>query len=362
MTTGKGSVKFEEGFESIECGDEFISVERSGFLRRMDGLFEKLLSLLLLLLASPLFMILPLLIRLQDGGPAFYRGERLGKGKKPFDMYKFRTLVPDAESRLGGELLNHGHNLKTPLGSFLRDVRLDELPQLFNVLRGDMRFFGPRPERRAVYEEQCQHIPGYDQRFTVKPGVIGYSQVFTPHSTPKRLRASIDNNYTRRQKGIFADLGMVIFTLMFLGLDMLNKSARLVVERSLLLMRLGKVRERRGADRVRPKGSVVSLYQGEKGVYSGRIKLVDINEGHIQVRVERPLDDTPLFLRFQISSGSRWFDSGKNKAASCTAAISHVRNLPSVDGLAYSYVLKYSPVSELNRYLIDKYLIGSSVL
>jgi len=330
----------------------------------LNAVFERFLSLLLLVMASPLFLILPLLIKWQDGGPAFYRGERMGKDKEPFYMYKFRTLIEGAESQVGGALLNHGHQLQTPLGRFLRDSRIDELPQLFNVLCGDMSFFGPRPERKAVYEEQCKHIPGYDKRFQVKPGVMGYSQVFTPHSTPKRLRSSIDNGYARSDQSASGQVALAVFTIFYLALGVVKRLGRLCVERCLLLIRMGRVSERRDGDRIRPKGVKLTLTEVGGGADLGLACLVDVNEGHMQVRAAHPLGDQPFIVRLTIDSAGGWFNEGKYKTASCTAEVAHdrVQGDGAVDGLSYSYVLRYQPSSDLNRYLFDKYLIGKSVL
>jgi lipopolysaccharide/colanic/teichoic acid biosynthesis glycosyltransferase len=137
------------------------------------------LSTVLVFCSLPLLALVALVLRFKEGGPVFYRGVRLGMNKRPFIMYKFRTLVPGAESIMGAELLTRrlgsDQKLVTDFGKFLRDTRLDELPQLFNILKGDMDFLGPRPERPAIYERICKHIKGYDKRFDVKPGLIGYS-------------------------------------------------------------------------------------------------------------------------------------------------------------------------------------------
>lgn len=329
----------------------------------LDWFFEKGLSFALLLMASPLFLILPPLIKLQDGGPVFYRGARMGQHKKLFQMYKFRTLVPDAESLIGGKLLNHSHQLQTPLGRFLRDARVDELPQLFNVLRGDMAFFGPRPERPAVYEEQCKHIHDYDVRFGVKPGVMGYSQVFTPHSTPKRLRAIIDNIYSRREQRMLFDLGVVMFTIIFLGLDAINRLGRLLWLRLVLVRRFGKALERRTMDRIRPKGVTLSVFEGGKdGTNAGAALLADINEECMQVYTERKLDAGPLYVRLVINTSGRLFNPEKHKTAYCKAEVFRDREIDHLEGYTHAYVLKYKAASAFNRYLFDKYFIRKSIL
>ena len=139
------------------------------FLNRLIDIFY---AYIILFFASPLILIFSILIKLQDCGPVFYKGKRMGKGKKTYFMYKLRTLRVDAEKIIGGQLLTSQHRLETPIGKFLRDTRVDEIPQLFNVIRGDMDFIGPRPERWKVYEEQCKNIKGYDPLVFSFPGTL----------------------------------------------------------------------------------------------------------------------------------------------------------------------------------------------
>ena len=167
----------------------------------------------LMVLALPLFILVALVLKIKDGGPIIYSGVRLGLNKEQFTMFKFRTLPVNAQQIIGGDLLSGKHRtMVSPLTKFLRDTRLDELPQLFNVLKGDMVFIGPRPVRPEVYEERCKHIKNYDRRFQVKPGLIGYSQLFTPHSSPKRLRSLIDNKYLTRKRFFLWDYLIVFYT------------------------------------------------------------------------------------------------------------------------------------------------------
>ncbi len=124
----------------------------------------------------------------KDRGQFIYKGRRLGKGKKIFTIYKIRTLSRNAERELGANLHVPNGKLESGFGRFLRATRLDELPQLVNIIRGDMDFVGPRPVRPEAYERYRQMIPNYDRTFLVRPGLTGYSQFFTPHSTPKLMQ------------------------------------------------------------------------------------------------------------------------------------------------------------------------------
>jgi lipopolysaccharide/colanic/teichoic acid biosynthesis glycosyltransferase len=146
-------------------------------LRMLDLLFAG--SALIVL--SPLLALIAIAIRLTSGRPILYRGERVGRFGVVFTMYKFRTLAPDAESRLGPyygpELTRRTEQEVTRLGRVLRALYLDELPQLINVVRGDMSLVGPRPIRPGFFDELTAQIPQYWQRLVVRPGLTGFAQM-----------------------------------------------------------------------------------------------------------------------------------------------------------------------------------------
>ncbi|HEY3552653.1 MAG TPA: sugar transferase [Solirubrobacterales bacterium] len=139
-----------------------------------------LISAAILLVLSPLLGLIATAIAITSGRPVFYRGARVGKAGHLFWMYKFRTLKPDAETRLGPyygeELTRRTEEERTLIGGALRKTHLDEVPQLWNVLRGDMSIVGPRPIRPTFYAELCREIPQYWQRLVVRPGVTGFAQ------------------------------------------------------------------------------------------------------------------------------------------------------------------------------------------
>jgi len=145
------------------------------------------LSGVFLVLASPLFLTIAAAIRLTSGRPVFYRGERVGRGGRVFTMLKFRTLRPHAEERLGPylgeELVARTSAETTRYGRWLRATQLDELPQLLNVLRGDMSLVGPRPIRPIFFEELAHALPAYWQRLVVRPGLTGFAQVRRGYET-----------------------------------------------------------------------------------------------------------------------------------------------------------------------------------
>jgi lipopolysaccharide/colanic/teichoic acid biosynthesis glycosyltransferase len=142
---------------------------------------DVVLAAVALVVLSPLIAVVAVAVRLESRGPAFYRGLRVGKAGRLFTMFKFRTLRADAETRLGpylgAELTRLTDGEVTRVGRGLRATHLDELPQLVNVLAGDMSIVGPRPIRPAFFEELCQDIPQYWQRLVVAPGITGFAQL-----------------------------------------------------------------------------------------------------------------------------------------------------------------------------------------
>jgi lipopolysaccharide/colanic/teichoic acid biosynthesis glycosyltransferase len=143
--------------------------------------FDIAISGVLLLIFSPLIVLFSLAILVTSGRPILYSGARVGRAGRTFHMYKLRTLRPDAEQRLGPyqatELDRRTEDEMTRLGALLRASQLDELPQLWNVLRGDMSIVGPRPVRPVFFEELCEEIPQYWQRLVVRPGLTGFAQI-----------------------------------------------------------------------------------------------------------------------------------------------------------------------------------------
>jgi lipopolysaccharide/colanic/teichoic acid biosynthesis glycosyltransferase len=156
---------------------------RDALLRMLDVLF----SALFLLAALPLALLIALTILLTSGRPILYRGERVGRGGRVFHMFKFRTLKPDAETRLGpylgAELVARTEAELTPVGRRLKATQLDEIPQFWNVLRGDMSLVGPRPIRPIFFEELARELPAYWQRLVVRPGLTGFAQVRRGYET-----------------------------------------------------------------------------------------------------------------------------------------------------------------------------------
>ena len=156
---------------------------RDAVLRTLDIGF----SAIFLLLSLPLTIPFALLVVATSGLPLFYRGERVGRGGRVFEMLKFRTLKRGAEDRLGPylgeELVRRTKAETTAVGGWLRATQLDEIPQLLNVLRGDMSLVGPRPIRPRFFEELAAQLPAYWQRLVVRPGLTGFAQVRRGYET-----------------------------------------------------------------------------------------------------------------------------------------------------------------------------------
>jgi lipopolysaccharide/colanic/teichoic acid biosynthesis glycosyltransferase len=170
--------------EQLDAGlEELIALAADGESRPIDVVLRALdmvISASILLLLSPVLALTAAAIAVDSGRPVLYRGTRVGRAGRLFWMYKFRTLKPDAEDRLGPylgeELSRRTEDEVTWVGRLLRPTHLDEVPQLWNVLRGDMAIVGPRPIRPAFFAELSEEIPQYWQRLVVRPGVTGFAQ------------------------------------------------------------------------------------------------------------------------------------------------------------------------------------------
>ncbi len=160
------------------------------------------LALVLLVLLSPIILACALLVKLTSRGPAFYLQERVGKHGRLFLIYKLRTMRCDAEDESGPVWAEGGSDPRlTVVGGFLRRTHLDELPQLVNVLRGEMSLVGPRPERPHFVEQLKEEVPGYERRLDVKPGITGLAQIRTGYDRSVRdvrRKVKLDRMYIRR--------------------------------------------------------------------------------------------------------------------------------------------------------------------
>jgi exopolysaccharide biosynthesis polyprenyl glycosylphosphotransferase len=151
-------------------------------VRRVKRIVDLLVASIGLVLSAPLAILTAVLVRLTSPGPVLYRQERLGRDGVPFVLLKFRTVVANAEEKSGPVWAVDNDPRITPVGKWLRKLRLDEIPQLLNVLRGEMSLVGPRPERENFIRELSENIPYYAERLLVPPGITGWAQVKAPYA------------------------------------------------------------------------------------------------------------------------------------------------------------------------------------
>ncbi len=178
--------------------------------------FDICVSALSLIILSPIFLITAIIIKAYDGGPAFYKQIRLTQGRKKFEILKFRSMRVDAEKD-GIARLSTGSNDSriTPIGKFIRACRIDELPQLINILRGDMSIVGPRPERPEIAEDYEKNMPAFGLRLQVKAGLTGYAQVYGKYNTNPYDKLEMDLMYINRMN-IVEDLRLMFATVRIL--------------------------------------------------------------------------------------------------------------------------------------------------
>lgn len=178
-------------------------------LKRITDIF---MSLLLLFFLSPIMLISAIAIWAYDGGPAIHKQTRLTMGGREFDVYKFRSMVVDAEKDGIARLAAEGDVRVTPIGKVIRRTRIDELPQLFNILKGEMSLVGPRPERPQIAKEYRDYMPEFDYRLKVKGGLTGFAQIYGKYNTTPYDKLKLDlmyiENYSFR-----LDLKLIMMTL-----------------------------------------------------------------------------------------------------------------------------------------------------
>lgn len=174
--------------------------------------FDICISLTVLIILSPVMLLVACLINVTSSGGIIFKQERLGLGGKPFKVFKFRTMVANAEEATGPVLATENDPRVTRLGSFLRASRLDELPQLFNVLSGDMSIVGPRPEREFFVTQFSEFVPFYRYRMVVRPGVTGLAQVMGRYTTSAEDKLRFDLMYIRNYS-LLLDFNILIQTI-----------------------------------------------------------------------------------------------------------------------------------------------------
>jgi lipopolysaccharide/colanic/teichoic acid biosynthesis glycosyltransferase len=186
-------------------------------------LFDAVLSGAGLLVSAPLWCAIPLAIKLEDGGPVFFPQERVGLDGRVFLALKFRSMRPDAEKLTGPVQATADDPRVTRVGRVLRATAMDELPQLVNILRGDMSFVGPRPLRPGEVDVRgdgqlisLDQIPGYQERHAVRPGLTGLTQVYAPRDISRTSKFRLDRLYMRRA-GFWLDVRLILLSFWITG-------------------------------------------------------------------------------------------------------------------------------------------------
>jgi lipopolysaccharide/colanic/teichoic acid biosynthesis glycosyltransferase len=180
-------------------------------VKRAIDLFVAVCSIIIF---SPLIGLCYIAIKLEDGGPAFFSQERIGRYGKPFRIYKFRSMEVDAEKE-GPLLYQHENDQRiTRVGKFLRSHHLDELPQLWNVVKGDMAFIGPRPERKFFIDQIMEHDPRYELLYAIRPGVTSYATLHNGYTDTmeKMLRRLEMDLYYLEHQSLWMDIKILLYT------------------------------------------------------------------------------------------------------------------------------------------------------
>ncbi|MDA8233789.1 MAG: sugar transferase [Clostridia bacterium] len=191
--------------------------DSNGDNNQAKRMLDLIIGTIALVLTLPALVIVAIIIKLDSPGPVIYKQERVTKGGRVFVLYKFRTMVQDAEQETGPVFAVEDDQRATRVGRMLRLSRLDEIPQLFNVLKGDMSLVGPRPERPIFVEQFSKEIDGYDNRHRLKPGITGIAQIAGKYNTGPREKLVFDLLYAKKND-ILVDLQILLHTIKVLFL------------------------------------------------------------------------------------------------------------------------------------------------
>ena len=208
-----------KGADQLHLFDTPIYLTREYALKIEQRIAKRLIdlvcSLLLLVIASPVMLLAAIAIKVYDGGPVFYKQIRCTIGRREFSILKFRSMEVNAEKDGVARLAAKNDPRITPIGRFIRATRIDELPQLLNILKGDMSFIGPRPERPEIIDRYMEEMPEFAFRTRVKAGLAGYAQVYGKYNTTPYDKLKLDLTYIE-QYSVWLDLKLMLLTLKIL--------------------------------------------------------------------------------------------------------------------------------------------------
>lgn len=315
--------------------------------------------------ALPVVVAIYVMLCLTQRSPIFYKGIRLGRDRKPFIIYKFRTLATCAERQTQACVLPPHSGLETRMGKFLRVSRLDELPQLFNVLRGDMNFFGPRPVRRVIARKAQRTIAYYHRRFSVKPGLVGYAQLYMTHRTPKALRARLNAHFCRRKACFWKEpliMALTVWGLARKGVEMLLKQSH----RRIIAM----VRRHRDASAAFAYADLDRIVS-HLAMRKTSLEYVCTEKGHINcVMLSINHEAFALLAPVPLGTGNGTFVlqrdiKGTRKKvimAKCKGNLVLMDKSAMEPRFSYRYSAYYEPLNDSDAYVIDKFFLGNSIL
>ena len=207
------------GAEELHIFDSPILLTREYSLSMEQRFFKRTIdivcSLILLIIASPIMLVTAIVIKLYDGGPVLYKQIRCTRDQREFAILKFRSMRTDAEKDGVARLAQKNDSRITPIGKFIRKCRIDELPQLINILRGDMSFIGPRPERPEIIKQYVEVMPEFVFRMKVKAGLAGFAQVYGKYNTSPYDKLKLDLNYIENYS-LWLDIKLMMLTLKIL--------------------------------------------------------------------------------------------------------------------------------------------------
>lgn len=336
------------------CSEESKQVFVYDAMRALDIVLVTILIPPALLLVGIIWLLYQFTIN--DGAPFLYSGLRLGMNKNVFTIYKIRSLIPDAESQIGAKVYNGKKRLELWYGKFIRKTRIDELPQLWNILCGTMTFVGPRPERPNQYIEHLRYIPGYDSRFKVVPGLTGYSQFLTPHDTSKKIRTRIDNLFVYSAPGKSARTLFVLWTVVNCGLSTLRELGIIIMQRSKQVLGGCGISNQRHHRRILVK-IPAKLNLSESSMPT---MIVDMSQETLRIQTHNQLplvhqtsNSITLSMHIHVNRRRR----RQSNHVVCNINLLKERHRSN----RFEYVFQWDAKSDYHRYLIGKYALKASV-
>lgn len=200
---------------ALATGSADIVAPKPSYRHYVGRGIEFCVSLAGLIVLSPLFLVVSVMVKLNSPGPVFYRGTRVGLGNTIYRLIKFRTLPVQYETSVGDRILTQKERISGLFASLVVRSKLDELPQLINVVRGDMALVGPRPVRPIIYQKYSREIQGYAKKFSVKPGITGLAQIVGGYYMAPALKHKYDMLYIRHRSTAL-DIKLLVLTFLVL--------------------------------------------------------------------------------------------------------------------------------------------------